>query len=138
VTAFVLDASVALSWCFEDEATAAAWAALDRLESDDAAVPALWSLEMANILAAAERRGRLSAARISEFIALLEGLAIEVDDETARHALHETLTLARNEGLTAYDASYLELAMRLGVPLATKDAQLARVAAKLGVAVLEM
>jgi len=136
VTAFVLDASIALSWCFLDEATTATWALLDRLETEAATVPALWPLELGNILATAERRGRLTSARGAEFLGLLDGLDIEVDHETAPRALRETLAIAKAQGITTYDACYLELAMRLGVPLATKDARLAQAAGRLGVVVL--
>lgn len=132
MTAFVLDASIALAWCFYDEATPTTAALLDRLEDEIAVVPAIWPLELGNILAGAERRGRLTPTRASEFLTLIGGL----DNETATRALRETLTLARTESLTTYDASYLELAIRLGLPLATKDNQLSRIAARLGVAVI--
>ncbi len=136
MTAFVLDASIALSWCFQDEATSTTWALLDRLEREAAAVPVLWFLELGNILSAAERRGRLTSARSAEFLNLLDGLDIQTDDETAPRALRETLALAKAQNITTYDACYLELAMRLGVPLATKDARLAQAASRLGVPVL--
>ena len=136
MTAFVLDASIALAWCFHDESTPNTEALLDRLEDDTAVVPALWPLELGNILAAAERQGRLTPPRVTEFLALINGLDIEIDGETATRALRETLGLARAEGLTTYDAAYLELAIRLGLPLATRDNQLGRTAARLGVTVL--
>jgi predicted nucleic acid-binding protein len=136
LTAFVLDASIPLAWCFGDEATPTTAALLDRLEDETAVVPAIWPLELGNILAGAERRGRLTPTRVSEFLALIGGLDIEIDDETAARALRETLTLARTENLTTYDASYLELAIRRGLPLATKDNQLSRIAARLGVTVM--
>ena len=136
MTAFVLDASIALAWCFEDEATPTTAALLDKLEDETAVVPAIWPLELGNILAGAERRGRLTPTRVSEFLALIGGLDIEIDDETAARALRETLTLARAESLTTYDASYLELAIRLGLPLATKDNQLSRISARLGITVI--
>lgn len=136
MTAFVLDASIALAWCFHDEATPATGALLERLEDETAVVPALWPLELGNILAATERRGRLTSTRAAEFLALIGGLDIEIDGETATRALRETLALARAESLTTYDASYLELAIRLGLPLATKDSELGRTAARLGVTVI--
>jgi predicted nucleic acid-binding protein len=136
MTAFVLDASIALAWCFHDEATSATEALLDQLEYDTAVVPALWPLELGNILAAAERRGRLTPPRVTEFLALINNLDIEIDGETAMRALRETLALARAESLTTYDASYLELAIRLGLPLATRDSQLGGTAARLGVTVI--
>ena len=88
------------------------------------------------MLTQAERRGRMTAADLSARVVLLEALPIVVDDATASRALHETLALARAEELTAYDAAYLELAMRHGLPLATRDAALRRSAARLGVSLL--
>ncbi|MFQ5774095.1 MAG: type II toxin-antitoxin system VapC family toxin [Kiloniellaceae bacterium] len=132
MTAFVLDCSIAVTWCFEDEATPATDALLDRLGGEAAAAPAIWPLELGNVLVMAERRGRISSAKAAEFLALVEDLSILIDDETPQRALREVLALARAAGLTTYDAAYLELAMRLGVPLATKDAHLRDAAVKLG------
>jgi len=133
VTAFVLDSSVALCWCFEDEATEAAHALLEQLRADAAAVPNLWHVEIANVLALAERRRRITAAETTQFIALLEELEIDVDENTSRLAFTRTLDLAREERLTAYDAAYPELAMRLGVPLASNDRDLCDAAERVGV-----
>jgi predicted nucleic acid-binding protein len=136
VTDLVLDASVALSWCFKNEATASGDRVLERLAAEAASVPTIWHLEIANVLALSERRGRITPARSSEFIALLETLVIVIDEETPPRALGRVLDLARAERLTAYDAAYLELAMRLGIPLASKDADLCDAAERLGVSVL--
>jgi len=136
VTDLVLDASVALSWCFKNEATATGDRVLERLVLDAASVPAIWHLEIANVLALSERCGRIKPAGSGEFIALLETLAIVVDEETPSRALGSVLDLARAEQLTAHDAAYLELAIRLGVPLASKDADLCDAAERLGVSVL--
>lgn len=136
MTAFVLDASVTLSWYFEDEASEAADRLLERLDTETAAVPTLWHLEIANVIASAERRGRVTSARSAEFIAQLERLLITVDEETTHRAFGGVLALARTERLTAYDASYLELAMRLGVPLASKDRDLCDAAERVGVTVI--
>ncbi len=136
MTDLVLDASVALAWCFENEATAAADRVLERLAAEAASVPAIWHLEIANVLALSKRRRRITSARSGEFIALLETLAIVVDEETPSRALGHVLDLARKERLTAYDAAYLELAMRLGLPLASKDIDLCDAAERLGVSVL--
>ena len=136
MTDLVLDASVALTWCFKNEATAAADRVLERLGAEAASVPAIWHLEIANALALSERRRRITPARSAEFITLLETLEIVVDEETATRALGRVLDLAREERLTAYDAAYLELAMRLGVPLASKDGDLCDAAERLGVSVL--
>jgi predicted nucleic acid-binding protein len=136
VTGFVLDVSVALAWCFHDEATPATWAVLDRLETETAAVPSLGHLEAANVLALAEQKGRITPAHSAEFIAMVETLSIEIDQDTPYRAFGEILALARGQGLTAYDAAYLELAMRSGVPLAAKDLALAAGARSLGVEVI--
>jgi predicted nucleic acid-binding protein len=136
VTGFVIDASVALAWCFDDEATESSRALLDRFENEQAAVPSLWHLELANALALGERNRRITPARTSEFIALIVGLPIVVDEQTPNRALCAVLELARSERLSAYDASYLELAMRRGIPLATKDDDLAKAARRAGVMLL--
>jgi len=136
VTDLVLDASVALTWCFKNEATAAADRVLGRLAAEAASVPAIWHLEIANVLALSERRRRITPADTAEFIALLETLEIVIDEETPSRAFGRVLDLAREERLTTYDAAYLELAMRLGVPLASKDADLCDAAERLGVSVL--
>lgn len=124
MTGFVLDASVAVAWCFDDESTPAAWALLDRLRSAPAHVPALWELEVGNILIGAERRRRITQARAAEFLGILGELDIRVDPEMPGRAFRDVLPLAREQRLTTYDATYLELAMRLGLPLATKDTAL--------------
>jgi predicted nucleic acid-binding protein len=138
VTALVLDASIAVTWCFENEATDATRGLLEYLRQHDATVPSLWPLEIANTLAMAERRGRIVPADAAEFISLLDSLAVAVDAEMTRHAFGRILDLARSERLSGYGASYLELAMRLGVPLATKDHALAGAATRLGVTVMGM
>ncbi len=136
MTAFVIDCSVAVTWCFEDEATPASDGLLDRLGEEEAAAPAIWPLELGNVLVMAERRGRIDAAQIAEFVALVRDLPVAIDEETPQRALDEVLALARAEKLTTYDASYLELAMRLGVPLATQDRELRQAAERLGTPVL--
>jgi predicted nucleic acid-binding protein len=136
LSAFVLDCSIAIAWCFEDEATPETDALLDRLRDEGAAVPALWPLEVGNALLQAERRGRLSTAKVAAFVDLLSGLPIATDGDTATRALREVLALARAERLTTYDASYLELAGRRALPLATKDQALHRAAQRVGVPLL--
>ena len=136
MSGFVIDASVALAWCFDDEATEATRTLLDRFEDERAEVPSLWHLELANALAMSERKGRITPARASEFIALTDGLPIVIDERTPNFALSSVLELSRRQQLSAYDASYLELAMRRGVPLATKDDDLARAANHMGVTLL--
>jgi predicted nucleic acid-binding protein len=130
---YVLDASITLSWCFSDEATPETITLLEQLESETAFVPERWSLEVGNILISAERRKRISYANITEFISLLQNLNIKTDYETSSRGFREIISLSHSEKLTTYDAAYLELAMRLGLPLATKDVQLAKVAKKMGI-----
>ena len=136
MTAFVLDCSIAVTWCFDDEASDEADALLDRLQEKGAAAPSFFPLELGNILALAERRGRIPASGLSPRLELLATLPIEVDPNTAAMALRETLTLARRHSLTTYDASYLELALRLGLPLASTDRALRQAASDEGVVVL--
>jgi len=136
IAGMVLDSSVALSWCFDDEATEETREVLRQLHRDNAIAPSLLPLEIANVLALAERRQRISRSHVAEFVELVDTLAIEIDDQTSARALHDVLDLARGEQLTAYDASYLELALRLGLPLASTDAALRRAAARLGVGLL--
>ena len=136
MTGFVLDASVAIAWCFEDESTPAASALLDRLRTAPGHVPALWALEMGNILLGAEKRKRITRARTVEFLEILGELDIRVDPDLPGRTFRDVLPLARERRLTTYDAAYLELAMRLGLPLATKDAALARAATALRVRTL--
>jgi predicted nucleic acid-binding protein len=130
---FVLDGSVTLGWAFRDEVSPYAEAVLDRLPFAPAFVPGIWPLEIANALLVAERRGRTTQARTVEIIAALASLPITVDNETSERAMRDTLSLARARHLSAYDAAYLELAMRRGLPLATLDQRLRDAAAAVGV-----
>jgi predicted nucleic acid-binding protein len=131
--AFVLDGSVTLVWAFEDETDAYAEAVADSFASAQAVVPALWPLEVANGLLVGERRKRITEAKVAPFLALLKILPIAVDDETALRAWQETLHLARAHQLSVYDAAYLEVAVRRGLPLATLDDDLKAAAAAVGV-----
>ena len=135
MSGLVLDASSVLSWCFEDQNGPEADALIDRVAAVGALVPAIWSLEIANALVVAERRNRIAREDSGAFIAMIEELPITIDAGTATRAFHETLTLARNHTLSSYDASYLELAIRAQLPLATNDDSLQRAAARLGLAV---
>jgi len=133
---FVLDASVALAWCFEDEQTPEVMALLDRVTETGAIAPLLWPLEVLNGLVVAERRGRLDAAKRGELAGFLRGLPVRLDGEMAEQAWDETLGLAGRFGLSVYDAAYLELARRRRLPLGTVDRGLGRGAAAAGVEVL--
>jgi len=133
---FVLDNSVTMRWFFGDgkpaELTFAA-KVLDALRTDTAIVPVTWALEVANVIARAEAKALVTEARSGEFLELLEGVCIEVDTATFTQARTGTLQLARRHKLSAYDASYLEVALRRGLPLATLDEDLQRAAKKAGV-----
>lgn len=126
---FVLDNSVTMRWLFGDGSprdTAYADRVLDLLDEEGATalVPAIWPLEVGNVITRAEARGVLEEARGTEFLALLSGMAIEPDRESIDQALTQALHLARQHGLSTYDAAYLELALRKGIPIATLDTAL--------------
>jgi predicted nucleic acid-binding protein len=123
---FVLDASVAACWAFQDEDHPDAAAAFDRIGPEDCVVPCLWWFEVRNVLIVNERRGRIAEADVSTFLLHLSRLPVRIDrapDESA------VLRIARVHRLSVYDAAYLELARRENVPLATLDAELRRAAA---------
>jgi predicted nucleic acid-binding protein len=126
---FVLDSSVSLTWCFDDERTDATDALLERVVESGAAAPALWPLEVLNALAMAERRGRIDSERRQRLAGFLHDLPVTIDDETASQAWTVTSQLAARFRLTVYDAAYLELAQRLNLPLATLDQELRTAAA---------
>ena len=136
MSAFVLDCSIAVAWLFDDEATPETDALLDRLRDDSALVPGLWRLEIGNVLARAERHKRVSGAQVAAHLDLLDRLPIVTDTETQRRAFREILTLAGSERLTIHDAAYLELAMRQGIALATRDNALIQAARHLDVETL--
>lgn len=131
--AFVLDGSVTMVWGFEDEDDAYAIAILDKIPELQAYVPSLWPLEVANALIVGERRGRITAADAARFLAILGTFPIAIDGETAARAFSDIVHLARAHQLSAYDASYLELAIRLGLPLACNDGKLKNAALAAGV-----
>ena len=135
MSALVIDSSAALSWCFEDEATPESDTLFERVRDQGALVPGLWHLEVANVLLQAEKRGRIATSDVATRLELIAELPIATDTETTARAWREILALARAEGLTTYDASYLELAVRRGLPLHTKDEALIAAAERSGVAV---
>jgi predicted nucleic acid-binding protein len=124
----VLDSSATLAWVYSAETTEAISDVLARVIESGAWVPALWRLEIANVLEMGVRKGRTDAAFRDAALADLALLPISVDPETDRHAWGATVKLAARHRLTLYDAAYLELARRRSLPLATLDAEL-RVAA---------
>jgi predicted nucleic acid-binding protein len=133
---FVIDASVALAWCFKDEFTPVTRQLLANVKQQVALVPAWWYIEMVNVIALAERKGRLTPTNRDDFIRVLESASIEIDDEAPQRAFSHLLPLCRTHGLTSYDAMYLELAVRRRLPLATLDEPLRKAAKKVGVKLL--
>jgi predicted nucleic acid-binding protein len=130
---FVLDASMTLSWAFEGESTPLTVAVLKSLEIVHAVVPALWSFEVASVLTTAERRGRMNAAAQAVFLERLRLLPIAIEYRPAAWLAQQILPLARTYNLSAYDAAYLELAIRERLPLATLDDDLRQAATTAGV-----
>ena len=130
MTGVVVDASVALAWCFPDESSDYADAVLVALEGRTILVPAIWGLEIANAVLAGERSKRLRQPEIRRFTTLLEGLSLVQDVQPVSDHMRNVLPLAREYGLSAYDAAYLELSMRHGAPLATLDGKLQKAARK--------
>lgn len=133
---FVLDNSVTMRWFFGDgkpQELAYASKVLDAMKQVNALVPVTWGLEVANVIAKAEAKAWVTEARSEAFLNMLEEVGIEVDTATFTHVLSDTLQLARRYKLSAYDASYLELALRSGVPIATLDEDLQKAAKKAGV-----
>ena len=132
---FVLDASVTLAWCFDDEGAEYAKAVLEELRHSEAVAAPLWPVEVTNGLLEAERRGRLAFDDARRFLRLLGALPIVVEPVSRSRTFDVTHRLARTHRLTAYDAAYLELAGRLGVPIATLDGALGEAARAEGVGV---
>src|SRR5512134_778431 len=130
---FVLDASTTAAWCFPDEINPAGDQAFDLLDQEDAVVPALWWVEIRNILIVGERRGRIDATESARFLSGLDQLPIHIDREPVGDVV---TALARKHALSVYDAVYLELASRLASPIATLDRTLAAAAHASGVPVI--
>ncbi len=117
-----------MAWCFSDEASKYADIVLDSLERHEALVPAIWPLEVGNVILAAEHRKRLTESDSIRFLNLINDLPITVQQETPDRMLREIFALARKCYISSYDASYLDLAMRNGVPIATQDTVLKKAA----------
>jgi predicted nucleic acid-binding protein len=130
----VVDSSVALTWCFGEQATPMTRACRHAVVESYALVPGLWAFEVGNVLAVCERRGVVSEAQIRHFLTLLENLPKRVEHGAPAQAFGEVLTLARTHQLSTYDATYLELSMRHGLALATLDKALLRAAERAGAA----
>jgi predicted nucleic acid-binding protein len=133
---FVADNSVVMAWCFQDEANEYADSVLDHLSDTKVFVPSIWPLEVVNVLHVAERRKRITEADSVHFLTLLALLPIVVEHERPERVMKDLLALGRVHGLSSYDASYLELAMRKGIPLATLDEGLIGAAKKINVSIL--
>ncbi len=132
---FVVDNSVVMSWCFKDETNNYADTVLDRLTELVAVVPSIWPLEVVNVLLVAEQQKRLSESDSIRFLTLLSQLPIFVEYERPE-MMKELLALARSNNLSSYDASYLDLAMRKGIPMATLDNKLIEAAKRIDVPIL--
>jgi predicted nucleic acid-binding protein len=138
MAAFVLDSSVALAWFLPGEQTAKTEALLDQATEAGALAPGLWPLEVANIILVAERKSRITQAQRVRALTALAKLPIRIDTDAAGRAWNSTFDLALAHGLTVYDAGYLDLSLRSGLPLATLDRPLGRAASACGVPVLGM
>jgi len=132
----VIDASLTVTWYFEDETTPAADAILDRVAAAGAVVPTLWRLEVANAFQSAIRRKRITALYRDRSLTELTQMPITIDADTNVYAWTTTLWLAERFGLSIYDSAYLELAQRRSLPLATLDVELRQAAMALGITVL--
>jgi predicted nucleic acid-binding protein len=132
----VLDASVAVAWAMEDELSPVADAALALVTKQEGFVPALWPWEVGNALVANWRRKRLSMSALRQALELIATLPIKRDDDTTVRAWGSTLALAERLGLSLYDAAYLDLAKRRGLPLATLDEGLRKAAVAEGIVLL--
>jgi predicted nucleic acid-binding protein len=135
MTRVVVDASVALAWCFPDEISTEADRILANLKGKSILVPAVWALEIANAILVGERRKRLKQPEILRFVVLIESLPILEDQQSVTDRINNVLPLARVHGLSAYDAAYLDLAARHNTPLATLDVALQKAARRAGIAV---
>ena len=134
----VLDASVPLAWCFEDESAALPERLLGILETGtEMLTPSIWPLEVANALLMAERRKRITNAQATTFLRRISKLPIVVLPTPPERAFDHILPVARQHQITEYDAAYVELALRQALPLATLDAKLRRAAYSAGIALVE-
>jgi predicted nucleic acid-binding protein len=129
----VVDASVALAWCFPDEASNYADSVLLALEEQAIVIPAIWAVEITNAMLVGERRKRIRQPEVQRFVELLKGLNIVEDAQPAAYAVSNLFHLARDYRLSAYDAAYLDVAIRREIPLATLDSNLRKAALVAGI-----
>ncbi len=132
-----MDASVALAWCFPDEASEYADAVLVALEGRTVIVPAVWALEITNAVLVAERRKRMKQQDVRRFVELLGGLTIIEHSQTVADTVSHVLLLAREYNLSAYDAAYLDVAVQQGAPLATQDSALQKAGRSAGLRIFK-
>ncbi len=138
MSGLVIDASVALAWCFPDEASDYADAVLLAMRDQDVIVPAIWPIEIVNAVLVGERRKRIRPPEIRRFAHLLKGLNIGLDMQSVATAFENVLPLAEDCGLSTYDAAYLEVAVRHTAMLSTFDGALQRAARTVGVKVFKL
>lgn len=134
---FVVDCSLTMAWLFEDEKTEFSERLLDRLKKERGVVPSLWIYEVLNVLLMGEKRKRISQSQTSHFLNFLHNLPVQIIEVNSVLQSESMLFLARAHGLTSYDAAYLDLASRYGLPLASLDEQLIKAAKILGVQMLQ-
>ncbi len=139
MSSFVLDNTVTMAWCFAEEATPLSESILDRLSNliDVAHVPALWLYEVVNVTELAARKGRISQSKAKEFLSNIASLPIGIESPTRSQVFNSVQALAALHQLTAYDAAYLELAIRYKLPIATFDQALAKAAQAAGVSLVD-
>ena len=135
---FVIDNSIVMTWCFKDQANPYGDAILESLSEAVAIVPAIWPFEVANVLLVAERHQRLGESDSIRFLSLLLQLPILVERSWPERMMKDWLALGRANNLSSYDAAYLELAMRSGLPIATQDKQVVAAAKRIDVPLLEL
>ena len=134
MTSIVVDNSVFLAWCLADEEEPTATGAMQQVAEEGGVAPRIWWYELRNALLVNERRGRISSRQVSDTLADSLALGISIDDQ---HDESRLLEIARRHGLTVYDAAYLEVAFRRGLPLATLDRRLREASRAIGVAVVQ-
>jgi len=138
MASLVIDASAILPWCFDDEAIAYTEGLLNRCAAgEEVMVASVWPLEITNGLLSVQRRGRVTAERVEQFLVQILRLRIYVEPFTTQQAVRDVRQLAQTHQLTAYDAAYLELALRYNLPLATLDIELKQASFAIGVRLIE-
>src|SRR5947199_146802 len=130
---FALDASIVFAVFFADENSEYAQSVVSSLSTIVAVVPVVWHVEVPNLMIVGERRGRCTSDQSESFLAYLTMLPISTEPIPSLDRTYAVVSLARKHGLTAYDASYLELALRLNIPLASLDKPLVAAARAEGV-----